>query len=297
MTALDNELIDIRMLSNAPDQTKHIARFLIITFTLSWIAMGGVVWVGGMKKAGALLLVIMWIPGLVSLAYRKIAKLGFNDIGWKVGPLKYSALAFFVPLAVAAISYAIYWKTGISDFVPVSPEILAKKNVDSGAMLIAKFYPLLFLMGCFAALGEEIGWRGFLIPKLYNTRIRHPLLVSSLIWGVWHFPLILWGGYASSSLPLVSILLFTIVIIAAGVFVGWVRMMSGSVWTAMIYHGAHNLFLQTAFEVFNKPGPHSEFLGGESGVIPCTVYFILLGIGYLILRRSPDFLQKPALAI
>jgi hypothetical protein len=35
----------------------------------------------------------------------------------------------------------------------------------------------------------------------------------------------------------------------------------------MVYHAAHNLFLQTAFEVFNKPGPSSEFLGGESGVI------------------------------
>lgn len=161
---------------------------------------------------------------------------------------------FFVPLTVAAISYAIYWNFGISEFVPASAEILAKKNVTSSAMLIAKFYPLLFLMGCFAALGEELGWRGFLIPKLYSTTVRWPLLVSSLIWSVWHFPLILWGGYASSSLPLVSILLFTIVIIAAGFFASWVRMMSGSVWTAMIYHGAHNPFLQTAFEVFNKPG-------------------------------------------
>ena len=66
--------------------------------------MAGVIWVGGMKKAGALLFLIMWIPGLVSLAYRQIAKIGFADIGWKIGPWKYWALAFFVPLAVAARS-------------------------------------------------------------------------------------------------------------------------------------------------------------------------------------------------
>ena len=62
---------------------------------------------------------------------------------------------------------------------------------------------------------------------------------------------------------------------------------SGSVWVAMVYHAAHNLFLQTAFEVFNKPGPSSEFLGGESGVIPCVFYFLVLGMGWRLMKVLP----------
>jgi membrane protease YdiL (CAAX protease family) len=114
--------------------------------------------------------------------------------------------------------------------------------------------------------------------------------VSSLIWGVWHFPLILWGGYASSSLPFVSAGLFLVDILLGGVFVGWLRMQSGSVWVAMFFHAAHNLFLQTAFEVFNKPGPQAEFLGGESGIIPICVYAVLIGGGYFIwtYRKTVD---------
>lgn len=270
-------------------ESKEILIFLGLTFLISWILMGYVSHLGGLRKAGALVVLIMWIPGLVSLAYRAIAKLGFRDVGWRLGPLKYAALAFFVPLLVAAVSYAIYWSTGLSEFQPPSPELLARNGASSPLNFVLTVYPLIFIAGCLAALGEELGWRGFLIPKLHATPIRHPLVVSSAIWAVWHFPLILWGGYANSGTPFISLLLFTIMILPAGVFVGWLRMKSGSVWVAMIYHGAHNIFLQTAFEVFNKPGPTSPYLGGESGVVPCAVYFLILGVGYwFFVRRDPN---------
>ena len=163
--------------------------------------------------------------------------------------------------------------------------MLSRNGVNSPLELILKIYPVIFIIGSVAALGEELGWRGFLIPKLYKTGVKNPLVVSSLIWGVWHFPLILWGGYASSDMPFVSAILFLVMILFAGVFVGWLRMVSGSVWVAMAYHSAHNLFLQTAFEVFNKPGLHSQYLSGESGVIPCLVYMVVLGTGFTIYHR------------
>lgn len=253
--------------------------FLFACFAFSWAIMGYIVINGGIRSAGILIVSVMWTPGLVSLLYRLIAGLGFKDVGWKLGSIKYWSLAFFVPFIVAAIAYTISWLMGINEFRFPSEELLQRNQVGSSLELIVKIYPIAFLYGAFAALGEEIGWRVFLIPKLYNTSIRYPLIVSSLIWGAWHFPLILWGGYASSSLPTVSLFLFTVMILVSGVFVGWLRMMSGSIWVAMIYHAAHNLFLQTAFEVFNKPGPKAELLAGESGVIPCLVYIVIFLIG------------------
>ena len=248
--------------------------------------MGFIIFKGGLNKAGVFVLLVMWIPGIVSLGYRTIARIGFHDIGWKLGPIKYWFLAFFIPFLVAAVSYPISWFLGISEFRLPSPEMLNRNEVETAFELVFKVYPLSFLMGCFAALGEELGWRGFLIPKLYSAGWKKPLMASSFIWGVWHFPLILWGGYASSDIPIISVLLFMVIITLAGVFVGWLRMISGSVWVAMVYHAAHNFFLQTAFEVFNKPGPTNPYFSGESGVIPCLVYLVILFVLYKSISKK-----------
>lgn len=261
--------------------SKAIVAFLFVTFAASWATMGFVIHLGGISHAGAIILGVMWIPGLASLLIRAVLRTGYADIGWKPGSIKFHAIAFLVPLVVACITYAISWGAGISESIAPSAESLARMGVKSQSLLFFKIYPIIFVVGALAALGEELGWRGFLIPKLYRTPVRYPLLISALIWGIWHLPLIFWGGYATSDLPLVSAALFMVMILAAGAFVGWLRMQSGSVWVAVMYHAAHNFFLQTAFENFDKPGPLSPILVGESGVIPCLTYLTVLGLGFL----------------
>jgi membrane protease YdiL (CAAX protease family) len=265
---------------------KQILTFLALTFILSWVVMGLIIAKGGLQQAGILIFLVMWIPGLVSLGYRAIARIGFHDVGWKLGAGKYWLFAFFVPLIVAAIAFSISWWSGVSEFTLPAKEMLERNGASNSFQLILKAYPISFVVGCIAALGEELGWRGFLVPKFYSSGWKSPLLLSSSIWGAWHIPLILWGGYASSDLPLISVILFMFIIILSGVFVGWLRMASGSVWVAMTYHAAHNLFLQTAFEVFNKPAPLSPYLAGESGLFPCVVYLAVLFVGYKWMYRK-----------
>lgn len=268
---------------------KHVLWFLTITFALSWLLMAHVVNIGGIHKAGPLIVLVMWIPGLVSLIYRGVTRLSYRDVGWRLGPWKYPAYAFLVPFFVAAIAYAIAWSTGVSEFAMPTQENLLPLASTSLSEIFLKRYPIAFVVGFVAAFGEELGWRGFLIPKLYDTGWKHPLFISAFIWGVWHYPLILWGGYATSDSPIISLVLFTIMIGFSGVFVGWLRMRSGSVWVATLYHAAHNMFLQTAFELFNRPGPRAQYLAGESGVIPCVVYSVVLWIGYRLIRRNERF--------
>lgn len=275
-------------MENIKTQRQHIFKFLIFTFIFSWIVMGYIIYRGGIEKNAFLAILAMWVPGSVSLIYRFSKKIGFNDIGLKIGHMKYWALAIMTPLLIAAISYSISWKFGISEFKSLSDETLKKNGASSLPQLFIMMYPIFFLFNCTAALGEELGWRGFLIPKLYTAGVKNPLFLSSLIWGIWHYPLILWGGYATSDLPLVSLILFTIMIVTSGIFTGWLRMVSGSMWVAVAYHAAHNLFLQAAFEMFNKPGLNSQYLGGESGVIPCLVNITVIGLGSLLFLKSKD---------
>ncbi|UCC50697.1 MAG: CPBP family intramembrane metalloprotease [Anaerolineaceae bacterium] len=46
------------------------------------------------------------------------------------------------------------------------------------------------------ALGEEIGWRGFMVPQLAKlTSFNKTALIGGVIWGIWHVPIIIFGGY------------------------------------------------------------------------------------------------------
>lgn len=67
-----------------------------------------------------------------------------------------------------------------------------------------RFWQCLGVMLVFGALdackytaGEEIGWRGYMLTRLVDSGIKAPILISGLIWGLWHAPLILSGQYAS----------------------------------------------------------------------------------------------------
>jgi membrane protease YdiL (CAAX protease family) len=263
---------------------KQVLTYTIITFALSWVVMGYVIATGGMAQVGNLILFVMWMPGLVSLAYRGAARLGLRDVGWRIGGLRFWALAILIPLFIAALSYALSWGLGIGQMRIPSDAAIERNGASSLTDLVLRITLISVVIGYFGALGEELGWRGFLLPKLYDAGVKRPLLTSSIIWGLWHFPLIIGGGYASSDMPIVSVILFMITIIFAGAIVGWLRMASGSVWVATMYHAAHNFFMQTAFEIFNKPGPLSPYLAGESGVIPGLMFAAVFFVGIKVLR-------------
>ncbi len=265
---------------------RQVFSYIAVTFLFSWLVMGAIAWKGGMAAAGFWILLVMWIPGLVTIGMRLVTRDGWGDAGWKFGNFRYWILAILVPFAIAGVSYALAWALGVSTFSPPSAEMLARNDAASTSHLILKVLPILFFYGCFGAFGEELGWRGYLLPKLYEARLKRPLIISSVIWGAWHLPLILGAGYASSNYPLLSAALFMLTILSAGTFAGWLRMRSGSIWVVMGYHAAHNLFFQTAFEIFNRPGDHSALLSGESGVIPCAVYGFTIGVSAWWLKKS-----------
>ena len=70
-------------------ERKNVLIFLTFTFVLSWLAMGYVIYLGGLHKSGRFIFLVMWTPGLVALAYRFFAKIGFGDIGVRLGKVKY----------------------------------------------------------------------------------------------------------------------------------------------------------------------------------------------------------------
>lgn len=132
----------------------------------------------------------------------------------------------------------------------------------------------LCVAGPILAFAEEIGWRGYLQPRLAFLGERAAMCTVGVVWIGWHLPYILCTPYYHSDGNRVVVLtLFGGSVIAFSFLIGYLRIMSGSVWPAVLAHFAHNatfaaLTIPIATE---RPVVVNEYLSGDSGL------FVLLG--------------------
>jgi membrane protease YdiL (CAAX protease family) len=148
-----------------------------------------------------------------------------------------------------------------------------------------RFLPItLFLM-----LGEEFGWRAYLLPKLMPLGPHKAVLLVGAIWAVFHWPVIFMGynyGFGYWGAPVAGPLLSMLALGFPSAFYAWVTLRTGSVWPAAIGHGVNNgvgplmvLFLR---------GDLNRLIGpGTWGIVGC--------LGYALLAL-PIFLSSRALA-
>ena len=105
------------------------------------------------------------------------------------------------------------------------------------AMLIAP------ILNALPTLGEEFGWRAYLQPRLMALGGRKAVLLTGAIWGVWHWPAIAMGrnyGLRYPGAPWLGVLAMVWFTLALGTLLGWASLRAGSVWPAVIGHGAIN---------------------------------------------------------
>ena len=99
------------------------------------------------------------------------------------------------------------------------------------------------LINAIPILGEEFGWRAYLQPKLMPLGGRRAILLTGVIWGVWHWPVIAMGynyGFNYPGAPWLGPLAMIWFTIVFGTLIGWATLRAGSVWPAVIGHGALN---------------------------------------------------------
>jgi membrane protease YdiL (CAAX protease family) len=152
--------------------------------------------------------------------------------------------------------YVPAWISGLGRFEGISA--LGRVTLSAG------FY---FPLYVFAATGEELGWRGVLVPSL--ARIADARLVALLpgaIWALWHYPNILLFS-SKTETPLVFVLpCFSLMLIGLGVFLSWLRLASGSVWPAAAFHGLHNALVYGIFDRVTGHGALTAYLTTEYGI-------------------------------
>ena len=254
--------------------TKKILTFLALTFALSAVPYTIIISAGALQSAPVLLL--MFCPGLAGIITQLVFERSLRGMGWKISGGRYLLIAILIPLAYVSISYAIIWLTGLGRLDPTALLADTAKmlpGIKSSAGLLAAYLGIILtvgvLEGVISAAGEEIGWRGVLVPELAKvSTFTQTALISGAIWAVWHYPALLFGGYNNPGAPVwFGLICFTVMVISAGFISAWLRLKTGSIWPSILLHAMHNLFIQNVFTPLTaNTGPTPYFID-EFGVM------------------------------
>jgi membrane protease YdiL (CAAX protease family) len=209
------------------DAKKKILTYLLLAFALSSIFYYLILAPNHGKLGNLLVMGLMWCPGVAALATRLIYQGNLRGIGWGWEQTRYPVASYLLPLVGGLVVYGIAWLTGLGGFkgavshrpLPVSLFLLATVG---------------FLINVVYALGEELGWRGLLVPELAKVTG--------------------FGGTVAVSVAAVSVIF------------AWLRLRSGSVWTGVILHASHNLFLQEVFDPLTVNRGKTEYWTTEFGL-------------------------------
>jgi membrane protease YdiL (CAAX protease family) len=125
------------------------------------------------------------------------------------------------------------------------------------------------------SLGEELGWRGFLVPELANwVGLKKANWLSGIIWANCYLPDFIAGKYGVSGKPvLYQLLSFVQLTVTTGMILAWLRMRSGSIWPTAIFHATHHGVIQMFFNRFTVDQDKTAYFIGEFGItlIPFTL--------------------------
>ncbi len=276
----------------------------ILTYVLLTVGFSAIIWRILIQQHSLedsqgrpLVLYLMWCPAAAGLLTRLLFQHTLRGVGWGLPAAKYTWAGYWIPIAYASVVYLPLWAFGLGDFsvVPAAMSRIASQlhlplGVQSASIGGVLTYILIvgivgMIPGCVSALGEELGWRGFLVPELAKvTSFTNVALISGGIWAAWHMPLIIGADYHGANPVWFSVICFAVGVVGIGVLFAWMRLKSGSVWPCMLLHASHNLFIQAIFDPLTRHTPFTNYAIGEFGAAFAIVASV---VAYLCWRDRP----------
>jgi membrane protease YdiL (CAAX protease family) len=246
---------------------------------------------------------LQFSPAISAIVTKLVYQRNVRGLGWRWGKTRYQIAGWLLPLALGLVGFGLVWLTvggfydeawiaetrnGIADTLGLTA---SSPYVVMLIVLLVGGTVGLLLPGLFA-FGEELGWRGFLVPELYkHVNFTKTALISGLIWSVYHYPLVI--GLEAEELGVNTaylLIMATVGGIGLSTIMAWLRLKSGSVWTAVFFHAALNSYNQGVFENLTETTSNlTNYISGEFGLMMSLVAAFA---GYLFWRKR-DALPQP----
>jgi membrane protease YdiL (CAAX protease family) len=268
-----------------------------------WITGEGLSW----SWAPVVLVLMMFTPAVAAVVVSKwispqpklLRSLGVTNEGGIKKWWGYALLAWLGPPLAMLLALLVGYLLGVyqADWVGFSGLVEARQQVvvgeqqqqqESPAWLVVVELAKVFFLGwlnTIPALGEELGWRGYLNRALLPLGQPGSFLVTGVLWGLWHAPLLMLGFNYPTVPIVVAFFMMVGFCVLVGVLLGWLRLASSSVWPAAIAHG----FLNAAAGlpvVFSKAGEpvenvHVGLLGWSGWIVLGLLILLLIALGKL----------------
>ncbi len=258
--------------SEIKEAWKTIALFLILLTALSSIAYYAIL---KLNPTSIFVGSLMISPALAAFITLKIKKRSISSLPWSIKELKYLKFSYITPILYVSIAYALIVLFGFGNLMNTE-RIMQWSNElgidDSNQTLVVTVMIFLLLtVGVIknlgSTLGEEIGWRGFLIFELRKVMPFKALsIVSGIIWAIWHFPIIdlIYGRGENLFLHMGA---FTTMIIGISVILAYYTFKSNSLWPAALYHSVHNIYIQKICTPLTLSNDKTTFWIDEYGLM------------------------------
>jgi len=231
-----------------------LAVYLLISFGLVWSVMISYLAAGGKYEAPDMEFILMFsmlCPAIAAVAARKLSGeplamtgKGSMQLGIDLKNKKWIwyIVAFILPLIYFAVGGILYFIIFPASF---APKLLDSVGIPKEMLWLVPLNTISnSLMISFGALGEEIGWRGYLYPKLEERfGVVWAVIAGGIIWGVWHYPGICAGhsfGHGYAGEPFSGFLVFTLYAVSCGSVLYYITKKTGSVWAAAFMHAMNN---------------------------------------------------------
>lgn len=240
---------------------KKFTMYIILSFSVAWVfqIIASILALRGNQTAFSLILsVSMFVPLLSAL----VEGIPLKNIGWKPvlkGNIKYIIMAWFGPVVLTVLGAVLYYVifperfdlTGMYMKATYGEIMIAQLEAQGitipifivvtaiQALTYAPWINMIF------ALGEEAGWRGVMHPMLKDRLGRTKgLIASGVIWGAWHWPVMVIAGYEYGlnywGAPVLGMVLFCLSTVVMGTLFDVLYEKTNCIWVAALAHGSVN---------------------------------------------------------
>lgn len=298
---------------------RQITWFVVLTFGLTWLVVLPLYFIDDAGLFQSLYLpialIMMGIPGLIASGIvrrtkprgQRVVSLGFarpRPVGKFLG---YLALAFLIPIGIVLLSLPIATATGA--YSPDLENFSGLREVFDAAgagdmpielIFISQAVNVLvaaWVLNLLPALGEEIGWRGWLTPQLLPLGALPTIGITGIIWGLWHTPLILLGHNYPNLPGWQAVIFMTIFCTLIGGLLAWLTIRTKSVWPAALGHSTINAvgglpLIFSAEPTFDTA--HVGITGTTAWIVTGILLAILLAIRSFKPAPQPDIDPRTA---